>query len=177
MDMDIIRNAATELLVNITLGVISLAGAYGVYYIRLGASKLKAQTAQIADSASRKVLEDAVTDVTDLVELSVNAMEQTTAKELRDAVKIGAKDRGELLALGKKVFDDVKGSISPAVQEVISENLGSFDAYLTKCIEDAVLKVKQNDHFLTLPGNLADCTIIDDVEKSAQESWHYGAGE
>lgn len=152
--MKIIQNAATEVLINFTLGIISLAGAYGIYYIRLGASKLKAQTAQIADMAGRKVLEDAVADVASLATLSVNAMEQTTARALRDAVKSGTKDRKELLALSGQVFDEVKAAIAPEAQEVISANLGSFDAYLAKCIEDAVLKVKQADPFLTLPESL-----------------------
>ena len=34
---------------------------------------------------------------------------------------------------------------------MITENLGSFDRYLTNCIEDAVLKVKQAGSGLTVP--------------------------
>lgn len=173
MNMEIIQNAATEVLVNLALGVITLAGAYGVYYIRAGASKLKAQTAQITDTASRKLLEDAVADVASLATLSVNAMEQTTARALRDAVKSGTKDREELLALSTQVFDEVKAAIAPEAQEVISANLGSFDAYLTKCIEDAVLKVKQADPFLTLPESM----IVDGIEVSPQKAATAANGE
>ena len=60
MSMEIIQSAATELLVNVALAVLALAGAYAVYYIRLGTSKLKAQTAQIEDASTRKVLDDAL---------------------------------------------------------------------------------------------------------------------
>ena len=84
MNMDIIQSAAFEMLLNVALAVLALAGAYAVYYIRLGASKLKAQTAQIEDASTRKVL-----DVENLATLSVSAMEQTTAKALREAVKGG----------------------------------------------------------------------------------------
>ena len=97
------------------------------------------------------MLDNALADVASLATLSVNAMEQTTAKALREAVKSGTANREELLALGKQVFDDVKATIAPEAQKVITENLGSFDNYLTKCIEDAVLKVKQSDPFITLP--------------------------
>ena len=93
MDMNIIQSAATEVLVNLSLAVISLAGAYAVYYIRLGASKLKAQTAQIEDESARKVLDNALADVENIATKSVGAMEQTTAKALRDAVKSGAANR------------------------------------------------------------------------------------
>ena len=152
--MEIIRSAFTELLTSLALSVITLAGSYGIYYIHVGVSKVKAQTAQIKDARSRKLFEDAITDVANLAALSVNAMEQTTARALRDAVKTGTKNRNDLLALGRQVFDEVKAAIAPETQRVITANLGSFDAYLTKCMEDAVLKVKQSDPFLTLPNGL-----------------------
>lgn len=154
MDMEIIQSAASEMLVNVVLAVIALAGAYAVYYIRMGASALKAQTAKLEDEAARQVLDEAISDVTRLATLSVNAMEQTTAKALREAVKNGTASREELLALGKRVFDEVKAAVGPEAQKVITENLGSFDKYLTNCIEEAVLRVKQEDPFITLPAGL-----------------------
>ncbi len=171
MDMNIIQSAATEVLVNLSLAVISLAGAYAVYYIRLGASKLKAQTAQIEDESARKVLDNALADVENLATKSVGAMEQTTAKALRDAVKSGAANREDLLALGKQVFNEVKAAISPEAQKVITDNLGSFDDYLTKCIEDAVLKVKQSDPFITLPEGvlLEGNTVTEEAAPSSKE--------
>ena len=156
MDMDVIINAASDALLNVVLAVIALAGAYWVYFIRLGAAKLKEQTAQIKDEAGRKVLEDALDDVVNLATVSVGAMEQTTAKALRDAVKSGKAKPEELAALGKQVFDEVKAAISPQAQQVITDNLGSFDKYLTAVIEDAVLKVKQADPYITLSGELAE---------------------
>lgn len=171
MDMNIIQSAATEVLVNLALAVISLAGAYAVYYIRLGASKLKAQTAQIEDESARKVLDNALADVENLATKSVGAMEQTTAKALRDAVKSGAANREDLLALGKQVFNEVKAAIAPEAQKVITDNLGSFDDYLTKCIEDAVLKVKQSDLFITLPEGvlLEGDTVTEEAAPSSEE--------
>lgn len=171
MDMNIIQSAATEVLVNLALAVISLAGAYAVYYIRLGASKLKAQTAQIEDESARKVLDNALADVENLATKSVGAMEQITAKALRDAVKSGAANREDLLALGKQVFNEVKAAIAPEAQKVITDNLGSFDDYLTKCIEDAVLKVKQSDPFITLPEGvlLEGDTVTEEAAPSSEE--------
>ena len=161
MNMELITSAASDALVNVVLAVIALAGAYGVYYIRLGAAKLKEQTAQIKDEAGRKVLEDALDDVVNLATVSVGAMEQTTAKALRDAVKNGTASREELLALGKQVFDEVKAAITPEAQQVITDNLGSFDKYLTAVIEDAVLHIKNEDPYLTLSGELLDGVTID----------------
>lgn len=154
--MESIQTMASELLVNLALGVLTLLGAYAMYYIRIGVSMRKMKTAAIKDEAARKLLNDALDDVESLATVSVSAMEQTTAKALRDAVKAGTVDREELLKLGKEVFEDVKKSITPEAQRVITENLGSFDDYLIKCIEDAVRKVKQEDPYITLDRELLE---------------------
>lgn len=165
MNLELITSAASDALVNVVLAVIAFTGAYAVYYIRLGASKVKAQTAQIKDETGRKLLENALDDVVNLATVSVNAMEQTMARELRDLVKSGKATREQLVALGEKVFGEVKAAIAPEAQRVITENLGSFDAYLSKCIEDAVLKVKQSDPYLTLPESILEGEIRDYAEK------------
>ena len=156
MDMNVITSAASTALANIVLAVIALAGAYAVYYIRLAGAQVKAQTKQIEDKTARELLENALDDVVNLATVSVNAMEQTTAKAIRDGVKAGLNSKEELVILGKKVFCEVKAAIAPEAQRVITENLGSFDDYLTKCIEDAVLKVKRGDPYLTLSGELLE---------------------
>lgn len=156
MDMEIITSAASATLANIVLAVIALAGAYAVYYIRLVAAKAKAQTKRIEDIAARELLENALDDVVNLATVSVNAMEQTTAKAIRDGIKAGVNSKEQLTILGTKVFCEVKSAISPEAQRVITENLGSFDDYLTKCIENAVLKVKREDPYLTISGELLD---------------------
>lgn len=145
MNMEVIQNAASGVLLNVSLAVITFLGAYAVYYIRLGAEKVKVQTAQITDEAGRKLLENALNDVAGLAELTVGAMEQTTAKALREAVKNGTAKKTELEALGKQVYTEVRAAIGPEAQNLITRNLGNFDAYLTKCIEDAVLRVKQKE--------------------------------
>lgn len=155
MNAEIITNAASTALTNIALAALSLLAAYALYYIRLGSAKLKEQTAQIKDSAGRKVLENALDDVERLASLTVGYTEQTVARELRLAVKSGTKDREELLALGREVFQEVKDKIAPEAQRVITENLGSFDEYLEACIENAVLDVKQMDPFIALPEGVA----------------------
>ena len=161
MEMEIIKQAAMELLLTIALGVLTLAGSYAAYYIKLATAKVKAQTAQIQDTTARNVFENALADVADLAQLAVAAMEQTTAKSLREAVKQGKADRAELVALGKQVFDEVKATVAPEAQRVITATVGSFDEYLRKVIEAEVLRIKQAEPFLTLPeGIVADGVAV-----------------
>lgn len=164
MDMVTIANAIGIVLIRIVLAVIALAGAHAVYYIRLAGAQVKAQTKQIEDTTARALLENALDDVVNLATVSVNAMEQTTAQAIRDKVKEGKVSREELLKLGQEVFQEVKAAISPEAQRVITENLGSFDDYLMKCIEDSVLKVKRGGPYLTLSGELLEYAAKDPVE-------------
>ena len=150
MNMEVITTAASEAVLNITLAAIALAAAYAVYYIRLAATKVKKQTQQIEDKSARALLDNAIEDVRNLAETAVGAMEQTTASALRDKVKTGKATREELLSLGELVFNEVKASVGPEAQCVITKNLGSFDKYLRELIEDTVRKVKQQDPYLTL---------------------------
>lgn len=159
MDMQIITSAASATLANVVLAVIALAGAYAVYYIRLAGANIKAQTKKIKDESARKLLEDALDDVVNLATVSVNAMEQTTAKAIRDGIKTGLSTREQLTILSTQVFCEVKSAISPGAQRIITANLGSFDDYLRKCIEDAVLKVKRDDPYLTLSGELLNGVV------------------
>ena len=135
MNMDVILSAASDTLVNVLLAVITLGGAYALYYLKLGAAKVKAQTAQI------------------------ESQEQTTAKALRQAVKDGKADREKLLALGRQVLEEVTAAVAPETQAVITKHLGNFEDYVMKCIEDAVLKVKQAD-----PMALAEGIVVDTVK-------------
>lgn len=140
--MEVIQTMASEILVNLALGVITLLGAYGMFYISKAAGKIRAQTQQMEDDRQRQILIDALDDVETLAVTTVGAIEQTAAKSIREAVKSGIKDREELVALGEKAFCEIKAAIAPEAQRVITENLGSFDSYLTNLIEAQVLALK-----------------------------------
>ena len=77
-----------------------------------------------------------------LAGITVGAIEQTTAHQLREAVKDGRVDREELQALAAQAFAEIKAGVSPTAQQVITDQLGDFDAYLTNLIERKVLELK-----------------------------------
>lgn len=140
--MNVIQTAANEALVSVALSVISLLAAYGVYYIRKAADNVREQTQQIKDEKLRKQLDSALGDVETLSTVTIGAIEQTTAKQLREAVKDGTADREELITLSKKAYEEIERKVSPAAQKVITDNLGSFDDYLVNLIETKVLELK-----------------------------------
>ena len=157
MNMEIITSAASTALANIVLAVIALAGAYAVYYIRLAGAQVKAQTKKIEDESARALLEDALDDVERLATKAVGYTEQTVAKALREAVKAGTGDREKLLALGRDVFNEVKREIGTGDAGDHREAPGQLrPLFWSSAIENAVLKIKQADPYITLPGALVD---------------------
>lgn len=140
--MEAIQTQLISTVVSVALAVISLGGAYAVFYIHQATQKVKAQTAQIKDQALRKQLEDALDDTEYLAGVTVGAIEQTTARQLREAVKDGKVDKEELQALAAKAFAEIKSGVSPVAQQVITNQLGDFDTYLTNLIERKVLELK-----------------------------------
>ena len=140
--MEAIQTQLMSTAVSIAMAVISLGGAYAVYYIHAAVQKVKAQAAQIKDQALRKQLEDALDDTEYLAGVTVGAIEQTTAHQLREAVKDGRVDREELQALAAQAFAEIKSGVSPTAQQVITDQLGDFDTYLTNLIERKVLELK-----------------------------------
>lgn len=137
-----IQTAASHVLVSLALGAISLLGAFGLFYIRKGSLWLDEKTKQLKDEKLRKQLDDALDDVENLARVTVGAIEQTTAKAIREAVKDGKTNREELTSLSKIAFSEIKSKVGSEAQKVITENLGSFDEYLSNLIEVKVLELK-----------------------------------
>lgn len=80
---------------------------------------------------------DAVTTAT------VSTIEQTTAKDLREAVKDGKADRQELINLSYKAYNSILEQIKPEIIQTLKENVTDYQSYLENRIEQAVLEVKK----------------------------------
>lgn len=142
MDVGTIQVIANEFLKSLALGVVALAGAYATYGIRKFVAKLKVQTQFIQEEEQRKLVQAALEDVAELTEKTVAAIEQTTAKQIREAVKDGKIDRTELEQLAKRAAFDITETLKPETQKVIDQHFGGFQSYLEKCIEAKVLELK-----------------------------------
>lgn len=140
--MEEIRIATNEVVVNIALGIISIIGLYATYCISRLVERAKVQITQMKAASERQTFLDALADVEKLATLTVAAYEQTTAKELREAVKNGSVSREQLDLLGRRAKQEVRTSVSPEARIAITKHLGSFDNYLTKLVEERVLEVK-----------------------------------
>lgn len=140
--MEVIQSMASEFVLTMALGIVTLLAAYATYGIKKVTEKVKLQTQLIEETEKRTLLLNALEDVSELTEKVVGSIEQTTARSLRELVSSGKADRTQLEALAKKAASEITTSLQPDVQRVIEENFGSFEKYLSACIESKVLELK-----------------------------------
>jgi len=79
----------------------------------------------------------------EVAKITVSKIEQTVAGKLRQAVKDGKVNREELVALGKKAYDEVLKTVEPQVVKVLKDNLGDLKTYLESTIEAEVKRLKK----------------------------------
>jgi Na+-transporting methylmalonyl-CoA/oxaloacetate decarboxylase gamma subunit len=140
--MSTLQTVFTEGVSTIMLALLGLLAAYATYGIRKFTAKVKMQTEQLKDEGARLLLNNALEDVEELTAVTVAAIEQTTAKSLREAVKAGKADREELLALASRAATEISAAVKPEAARLIQENFGSFKDYVAKLIEEKVLNLK-----------------------------------
>jgi hypothetical protein len=136
------QNIVETLFLAVATAAIGALGTLATNYISKAIAQKKAQTAALQNEQERKALDNALDDVDNLATVTVQAIEQTTAKELRQAVKDGTANKEELVSLAKDAFATISAAIAPAAQAVITKNLGSFGDYLSNLIEAKVLALK-----------------------------------
>lgn len=153
-------------LIDILTAVLAFGAAWAIYYINVGTQIAKEKIKAIKDERQRALVDGAVDRVNDLAQKAVAKTEQTTAGELRNAVKDGNIDRSELLALGKKVANDVYGQLSKDAIDALQVEIGDVKKYIEDTVETEVLKLKTN----TSPVPVTVTTSIPNTSDSIKDS-------
>lgn len=125
-----------EVLSNIFLALLTLTGAYFLYFINIFVSYLK-------DKIKSNRLNEAFNQIEMLAEVTVKSIEQTTAKELRQAVKDGKVSKEKLKNLSTKAFAQIVQKLQPEYLKFLEENTVNIEGYILDAIEQKVLELKR----------------------------------
>jgi hypothetical protein len=137
------QDMAQEILINLVLGVLTLLSSYALLYIHKGVAKVTAETAKIKNDDQRALVQTAMTRLDDVASKAVKTIEQTTAKDLRNAVKNGQATKDDLVNLSKQAFDEIVRTLEPDYLHALHETLGDLDTYIRNTVEAKVLELKQ----------------------------------
>lgn len=138
------QEMAQDILANLTLAALTLLSSYALYYIRKATTKVSAEADKIKNDDQRALAQAAVARLDDVATKTVKTIEQTTAKELRRAVKNGQASKEELASLAKQAYGEIVRTMEPQYLDALKVTLGDLDKYITATIEAKVLELKQN---------------------------------
>lgn len=132
---EIVITELRELAVTILAALLSLGAAYALAYIRRAREALDQRI-------DHELADRALSRVAYLAEVAVLAAESTTASALRQAVAEGRASRDELVALGRRVVDQVLTQLDTETRKALAETVGDIRRYVEQLIEAALERYK-----------------------------------
>lgn len=132
-----------DFLFNVALAVVTLLASFAIYGIKKLTGKLAAETDKIESEELSNLVNNAIWQLDDVTAKTVKKIEQTVAKEMRQAVKDGIKDKEELIGLSKVAFDEIVNTMEPEYLDVLKTALGDAESYIRNTIEAKVLEIKE----------------------------------
>ncbi|EKS54280.1 hypothetical protein D186_23676 [Citrobacter freundii ATCC 8090 = MTCC 1658 = NBRC 12681] len=132
-----------DIMYSLSTAVITLLATYALYYIRKGIAKVQSEAELIRSDQQRQMVMTAIKRLDDVATKTVRAIEQTTAKELREAVKSGKASPEELKQLARHAFNEIYAQLGPEYLGVLTATLGDIDQYIRNTIEAKVLEMKE----------------------------------
>lgn len=136
------KEILTQILINISIALLSLAASYAILLINRWKKKLELETEKIKDEKQRNLVQDALNQMNLLAAKTVTSIEQTTAGSLRQAVKKGLGDKKELLELSKQAYAEIISNLKPEYQQVLKQELGDLEKLIIDTIEEKVFELK-----------------------------------
>lgn len=132
-----------DFLFNLALAVVTLLASYAIYGIRKLTDKSVAETNKINGEEERGLIQEAIWRLDDVATKTVKKLEQTTAKEMRQAVKDGVKSKEELIGLSNVAFQEIVNTMKPEYLDALKATMGDMDTYIRSTIEAKVLEIKE----------------------------------
>lgn len=145
-----VQGVLVEALLSIVLAAIALGAAYATFYIKRASEKLRLETQKLEDEGQRKLVNNALGRLEEVAELTVNKLEEKTAKVLRESVKAGQVDKKELERLSVDAYHEIRKVLEPEYLELIENSLGDAQTYILNVIEDRLTDIKSRNQVFTL---------------------------
>lgn len=130
----------------IILGCCSIAICTAIYVVLKGRKLLKAKIEEIKankelviNERNKKAADMVIAVIDDITKGVVYKLEQTTAKALRENVKVGLEDRQKLVALADEAYKEVLEIVLKALAAFV----GDTESYIRNLVEKNVLELKE----------------------------------
>lgn len=136
--INFVLNQFSEVLLVIITGVLTVASALAMVYIKKFFIKISA-------NIDNDILNKTIGRLEVVTYGVVSSIEETTANALRKAVKEGLRKPEELQALGIEAFDKIIAELGEKSMEILDEGMGDVDEFVQDKIHEFLGRIKMEN--------------------------------
>ena len=139
---NLLKDTVIQLLGIIIGGCLAVASAYCGLLVARATQKIKLEIERLNDETQKRILNDTLDRVDDLLQTNIIAMENTVKKDMLVAIADGRIEKDELKSLADNVKNNVLKQLGNDSLEVLNNSLGDVNGYLEVKIEEILAQIK-----------------------------------
>ena len=139
---NLLKDTVIQLLGIVIGGCLAVASAYTGLLVARATQKIKLEIERLNDETQKKILNDTLDRVDDLLQTNIIAMENTVKKDMLTAIEDGKVEKSELKTLANNVKNNVLKQLGNDSLEVLNNSLGDVNGYLEVKIEEILAQIK-----------------------------------
>ena len=139
---NLLKDTIIQLLGIIIGGGLAVASAYTGLLVARATQKIKLEIERLNDETQKRILNDTLDRVDDLLQTNIIAMENTVKKDMLAAIEDGKVEKAELKTLANNVKNNVLKQLGNDSLEVLNNSLGDVNGYLEVKIEEILAQIK-----------------------------------
>lgn len=141
--MDInLQNQLTNLAITVLGGALSVLSIYASIYVKKAVDLAKAKAEQIQDAQAKQIVNDTLDKTNDLIKIGIEALENTTKKDIIADIQTGKVDKSALLQLKDDVQNDVLKQLGDGGISILNGTISDVDKYISDKIESTLATLK-----------------------------------
>ena len=139
---NLLKDTIIQLLGIIIGGGLAVASAYTGLLVARATQKIKLEIEKLNDETQKKILNDTLDRVDNLLQTNIIAMENTVKKDMLVAIADGKIEKTELKTLADNVKNNVLKQLGDDSLAVLNNSLGDVNGYLEVKIEEILAQIK-----------------------------------
>ena len=139
---NLLKDTVVQLLGVIIGGCLAIATAYAGLLIARATQKIKLEIEKLNDETQKRILNDTLDRVNNLLQTNIIAMENTVKKDMLVAIADGKIEKAELKTLADNVKNNVLKQLGDDSLAALNDSLGDVNGYLEVKIEEILAQIK-----------------------------------
>ena len=140
---NLLENTVIQLLGIIIGGLLAVASAYMTLFIAKATQRAKVEIEKLNDERQRKIVNETLNKVDELLRTNIIALENTTKKDMLALIEDGKIEKEELKKLAEDVKVNVLNQLGEGSIAILNETLGDVNGYLEVRIEEKLAEIKK----------------------------------